>query len=297
MKLWLLAMILALTTPAQAKPVLPTWTRAPGPATAPDSVPPAGAVPLDLTALRTQREKLYDVQYGEELWYRGAPLAALLERSRRGPGIDTALLRFDNGMSLSVPSRPDPKSGPFLALAWSKDGKAWSTKFPEVPKKGHTGDDPRPIRFADHKLVYRGEDARALPEWSPWRHLSSLLGLEWVNGAAYERQFDVSEEPVAKTGRALFRHYCEACHGVRGVGSRFGWDVVTPVALFQHRRNPGQLYYHVKYRELDAAQRGFMMPSFAPFTEDQASALWSWMKAAAEKPLLPYTPGPHSSEK
>lgn len=289
MRVLLLLASLCLPAHAIAGPTVQTWVRSPG-ASESDAQPPANARPIDLGRFRHVEARLFDPQYQSERSYRGVPLASVLASLPGGPALDTALLRFDNGMLIPISRWPDSNESPFFALAHSNDGQHFDDQLPEVPKKGHTDDDPRPIRFAGHKLVYRGDDARELPAWNPWRHVSSLVAIELVNGAAWARQFPELDARGSKEGRALYDQYCAACHGVRGVGARFGWDVVSPIPLARHRTSPGMLYYHVKFRELDAAERGFMMPAIPPITEAQAAALFAWLKRAAEKPLEPYAP-------
>lgn len=290
MALRLVLLLMMVASVAEAAPELRTWARPAGPSPGSEAIPPAGARRLNLSSFPTAELRLYDVQYGAERRYRGVALSDVLAAVPGGPALDTALLHFDNGMMLRSPRWPDREPSPFLAIEWSHDGQSWSPSFPEVRKAGHEADDPRPIRFAGHKVVYRGADARALPEWSPWRHTSSIVGIELVNGAAYDRQFELADGEEERAGLAVFRRYCQACHGVRGVGARFGWDGVEPIALSEHRKPAEVLYYHVKFRELDAAQRGFMMPAFRSISEDEVRDLWRWLKAAAKTPLRPYAP-------
>jgi hypothetical protein len=290
MKTWLVLALLALPMAAEAKPTLSVWTRAPGTSAEPAVIPPPEAKLIDLGAKRSRDSKLYDPQYGAEALYRGIALDDLLANLPGGPAFDQVLLRFDNGMVIPISRWPEMDDSPFLALAHSSDGTTWSTTFEALPKKGHPADDPRPIRFTTNKLVYRGADARELPDWSPWRHVSSLVGIELVNAVAWTRQFALSKDGRVTQGLEVFERYCSACHGVRGVGARFGWDVVTPIPMTEHRSSPGVLYFHVKYRELDAAKRGFMMPALSPVTEDEVTSLWKWLDLAAKEPLRPYTP-------
>lgn len=288
--LFVSSMSLTLASVAEAQPELRAWTRPSGTVERPGKVPPEGARRFNLRSFPRAEHRLFDVQYADERLYRGVHLDEVLASLPGGPALDTALLHLDNGMVLRSSRWPEREVSPLVAIAWSKDGKAWSSTFPDVPKAGHEGDDPRPIRFAGHKLIYRGPDARALPEWSPWRHASSLVGIELVNGAAYDAQFEFAASAEERAGLPVFRRYCEACHGVRGVGARFGWDGVDPLPLADHRRPPEVLYYHVRYRELDAAERGFMMPAFRSITAEEVDALWRWLQAAAKTPLRPYSP-------
>ena len=61
------------------------------------------------------------------------------------------------------------------------------------------------------------------------------------------------------------------------------------VALYTYR-SPRSLYFHVKYRDSDAAEKGLMMPALSDITEKDAEYLWAFLRVLAEKPLRPYRP-------
>src|SRR6476620_7351396 len=71
----------------------------------------------------------------------------------------------------------------------------------------------------------------------------------------------------------LFR-FCQFCHGVHKVGAKFGWDFVEPTPIWSLHKPPKNLFLHIAYKPLDAAERVLMMP------------------AVATKPLPAYTPAP-----
>jgi hypothetical protein len=48
------------------------------------------------------------------------------------------------------------------------------------------------------------------------------------------------------------------------------------------------LFYHVAYKPIDAAEKGLMMPAMRFMTEGDAGALWQWLRAIATTPMPPY---------
>jgi mono/diheme cytochrome c family protein len=116
-------------------------------------------------------------------------------------------------------------------------------------------------------------------------HVDSLVGIELVNAAAYNSMFDL--EPKRAAGLALYRQSCQFCHGVRQVGAKFGPDFVDPLPVHEWRKPARRLYWHMTYRRLDAVERGEMMPALKYMTKQDASEVWSWLRAAAGQSLRP----------
>jgi mono/diheme cytochrome c family protein len=253
-------------------------------------------------SLSLVERELVDPQYGgRTARYRGVELQALLERFAPGKSEDTAVLHFDNGMRVPVPFRDAAamsKLGIFVARQVELAGaggepRRWTELFPPLGKAGAEQRDRRPITFHGNKLVVRtlwhpAVDPRAQPHFSPWQHVDSLAGIELVKKAAYDRQFR-ARAPAAARGQAVFAGRCEFCHGVRDVGATYGWDFASPVPLHKHR-DAQNLVLHVRYRELDAPEKGLMMPSFPELTEKDVAALWTWMEAIAREGPKPYAP-------
>ena len=239
-----------------------------------------------------------DAQYGGARTNRGVTLEALIAAAKPGWHLDTALLRFRNGMVVPVPFRQEAlmrKLDLLVALELKTDGK-WSAEFPQIPKPGAESRDRRPIVFAGNKVVVRTLFHPALPvdandDASPWRYVDSLSGVEFVDGAAWNAQFSAGDDATVRQGEALFLGRCAFCHGVKKVGASWGWDLVEPIPLSEHRA-PKSLWLHIKSRPADAPEAGLMMPAFRDVKEADAAALWKWMAAIAKTGPRPYAPRP-----
>jgi hypothetical protein len=186
----------------------------------------------------------------------------------------------------------------FLAHSlWSQGAGGtgeWTTEFPAIEKRDTGMKDRRPIRFNRNKLVVRDVwhpmvSTKGEAKFSPWLHVDSLLGMEFVDSAAYYRQFQVATNPVSERGYAVFLDRCQFCHGARTVGATFGWDFVEPVPLHTYR-SPDRLFLHIRYRAGDAPEKGLMMPAFKDLGPNDAQAVWSWIKDLSERPLPGYAP-------
>lgn len=283
--------------PAHRGDVIELWRREPAPKKGRGG----------LTVVRWQDLKLVevtrdDLQLGPGRTFRGVPLEALVRAAPRTAVEDTALLHFANGMQIPVPlgagtlerldvfvarEMKDPASGRFV----DDLGKLVHERAPWMEQ--------RAIVFSGNKLVvgdgwHPALTATSRPPpagdgFSPWAHVDSLVGIELVNGAAWDGRLRVVEDPRILQGVGTFLARCQYCHGVRETGASFGWDFVKPVPLHTWRA-PESLLYHVKFRKLEAAERGLLMPPQPDAGIDEIRALWDWMKAVTARDLRPYSP-------
>lgn len=255
------------------------WSRRPG--LYGDGKEPGRGKPMAIAPdeLKLERRAMHDHQYGREMRYRGLPLTRLLARYKKAAHDDLALLRFENGMQIAVPLDFDA----FLALEVCEPKGRCSKDFPAIPKDDDfsRAEDPRPITFSWNKIAV----AQSAAPFSPWRHADTLIGIELVNAAAYDRQFDV-DEPI---GYDVFKDRCASCHGVRQVGASFGWDVAGPIPLFE-KRPPGQLLNHVKYPKVRALPMGLMMPPQKDVNASDIDEVWLLFRKLARTPLKRYAP-------
>lgn len=296
---FVLTLLGALVPQAQASgkktAVISMWTRKKG-SFGDDQNPSKGRVTdLDLMTLKLQRRSLVDLQYGRKLSFRGIPLVEVLKSYERHGGDDLALLHFDNGMIVPVPVSGGAlaKINAFVAVGVCEPKGTCASEFEPVAKADaySVTNDPRPIEFAANKLVVGDAwhpETEGRPEggFSPWRYVDSLSGVEFVNAAAYYRQFELGDA----AGLAVFRHRCQFCHGVRYVGATFGWDFVKPLALYE-KRPPDQLLNHVKYPKTYAKERGLMMPAQTDIDATEIKSVWLWMRSAALRQKMPsYSP-------
>jgi mono/diheme cytochrome c family protein len=286
----------AAATPASAAVnVIEMWVRAPGNyGTGPA---PAKQSPrkIDLASLPAIEVEHLDIQYEGVLKFKGVGLQALINAYSPPSGVDTALLRFKNGMVVAMPLQPDAfkRLDPFVALSVRDSASGQYQPLPEIKRSGENFVDMKGIAFVGNKLVVKDRwhpqvPADAQPVFSPWLQTDSLTGIEFVVGARYLSQFHVDAE--SSRGWELFTQSCNFCHGARKTGAGLGWDFVEPVPLYTYRETGKRLLYHIKYRSDAEALRGALMPALKHVTEEQAAALWLWLRAVATKPLVTYTP-------
>jgi mono/diheme cytochrome c family protein len=286
----------AATPAAPPAATIDVWVRGNGPTTG--DVPPRGrAQSLNLDALPLVEGERFDAQYEGKRVFRGITLAAVIERFAPDASLDLAILHFANGMAVPVPFRDAAamkRLDPFIArgMETHRKGAVKTDFFTDIRKKG-TMADARPIVFHGNKVVvaerwHPALAAGAEATFSPWAHVDSLANIELAASAPYYRQFEAGAELPVKAGLAVFQQTCQFCHGVRKVGAKFGWDFVDPTPLYSYRKPSRNLFYHVAYKPLDAAERGLMMPALKSMTEQDAAKLWVWMRAISTNPMSPY---------
>jgi mono/diheme cytochrome c family protein len=271
------------------------WVRGPGKSA--DETPRGRSLTVDLDKLPMVDTARFDAQYARSRPYRGIALGALIERFSPETSLDLAILHFANGMAVPLPFRDAAtmrRLEPFVARgmgARSKDPIQIGV-FPGIPKPNARAD-ARPIAFAGNKIVVAGLWHPALgdkekPVFSPWSHTDTLTSIEFVESKPYYGQFDVDGDAQVQRGLGLFEKSCQFCHGARKTGARFGWDFVEPMPMYTYRKSMN-LFYHVAYKPIDAAEKGLMMPAMRFMTQDDAAALWQWLRAVATKPMPAYT--------
>jgi hypothetical protein len=272
------------------------WTRSPGRHDGAQAPPRLRVVSIDLDRLPLAEGARTDAQYdGASREYRFVLVDDLIKRYGPPADTDAALLHFTNGMTVPLPFRDRAvmdRLRPAIARAIRVDGK-WTRDLPEVARHEIGFPDARPIKFQGNKLVVADRwhpDLRPGSEasFTPYRHVDTLDGIEFVSGAAYRAQFDV--DPGARAGKDVYDHVCTFCHGARHVGAQFGWDFVEPVPVTEYRKKDLSLYYHVKFRAVDAPSKGQMMPALPFLDEKDAADVMVWLRALAAHPLKPYAP-------
>jgi mono/diheme cytochrome c family protein len=282
--------------PAAAAPgTIDIWVRGGGPRA--DTPPRARAQSLNLDLLPLADSERFDAQYGARHNFRGIALANVIASFAPDPSLDVAILHFANGMAIPIPFRDAAamkRLDPFIArgMETHPKGAVRAAFFTDIRRKGTT-DDPRPVVFSGNKVVvavlwHPAVADAAQPAFSPWRHVDTLTSIELVASRPYYAQFDVGGGEWAARGLALYKESCQFCHGVRKVGAQFGWDFVEPTPIYSYRKPTRNLFLHVAYKPLDAAERGLMMPAMRFVSEPDAALLWQWLKAVATKPMPAY---------
>ena len=278
-----------------APAIVDIWVRASGPVQG-DKAPRGRTQQLDLDKLTLVEGKRFDAQYGGTRAVRGIALASVINSFAPDPAIDLAILHFANGMAVPVPFRDVEvmkRLDPFIArgMETHAGGPVQAGFFPDIRRKGAT-EDPRPIVFSGNKVVvpvlwHPAIAPTAQPSFSPWRHADTLTDIELVVTKPYYRQFEAGGA-LGQSGFLVFQQSCQFCHGVRKVGAKFGWDFVEPAPIWSLHRPSKNLFLHVAYKPLDAAERGLMMPAMKFMSQDDAEKLWHWLKAVATDPLPAY---------
>lgn len=271
------------------------WSRSTGPHHDTPNPPRVGEKFISYDDFKPISRKSYDAQYGRSENYKGIPLKNILNRYKPQAHDDAFILHFANKMAILMP-RNSPalrKLVPWVALeiCTTKNGPCES-QFPEISKDEIDSpyQDPRPLQFLSSKFVVQSLDHPDLinpnkPIFSPWKYVDSLIGIEFVNQEAYKKQFFFGAEP----GEKVFWQRCQYCHGVRLIGSRMGWDLVTPLPVYE-KRSPEILLNHIKYPKIRAKQMGLMMPNQPDMELQEAESLWKWLKSASRKPSPEYRP-------
>jgi hypothetical protein len=249
---------------------------------------------IEQSGLTKSRLKLNDSQYKKSFTYDAIKVKDIVSGYQPSdPSADAIILHFKNGMA--VPVRTDSSIFDKLYVAFAicetekqGKGKAKCTReFPDLSKDDPLfAQDPRPVKFTNNKLVSLSTAhpyVKPGSNFSPWHHVDTLVGIEFIRESAYFDQFD----PGGPEGREVFKNRCAYCHSVRHVGGRFGWDFVDPVAVYQ-LKTPENLFNHVKYPKAHALNDGLLMPHQKDINEREAKALWEWMKQLATKPLKAY---------
>ncbi len=271
------------------------WTRKAGDYRAPGFIEPIRKVKIDLDKVISKKPmKIFDLQYKKSFTYRAVSLSDLIAQYKDLPSsVDTALLQFDNGMQIPLPLSEQTRVNAYVARKIQVNGK-FIADFPELPKQDEERRDPRPLKFLGNKLVvakswHPSNQLEGKDTFTPWLYTSALVSIEFVNEKAYFNQFMGKNSAKDSLGSDIFKQRCQFCHGVIGVGAKYGWDFVDPLPIYK-QKTVQNLLLHVKYPKWDALQRGLMMPAQKDISENEAQQLWNWMKLVAEEKLQSYKP-------
>lgn len=285
-------------TPPSPEEVIQVWVRGAG-SHSTQQVTPHRKETFQWKQLGLRSKQLFDYQYQKKRTYLGVTIHQILRQYRVPPSTDLALLHFSNGMIVPHPltSQPlqDKKLQVFVAIAYKK-GNRWVRNFPEIRREPALPiyRDIRPIQFKGNKVVVTDEGHpdvldHIAPNVQIWRQVDTLTGIELVHSYSYYQQFATSStNPSVQKGRLLYQGTCQFCHGVHGIGAKYGIDFVKPLALYLYAWNSKELAYHVTYKPVDATSRGIMMPAIKNMPKIQVEYLWQWLKEVATHPATAY---------
>lgn len=283
---------LALAAPPPAAPAgqrIEIWVRPSGDA-------PRKPVVVDLSTKPKTEVTREDLQYeGAKAKYRGVSLRSLLDVIERPGRTDLALLHFNNGMIVPLPTDDlelMKALDPFVATELQVND-LWISTFPMVTKKGADQRDVRPLKFQFNKVVVGSKihpfTTRASQDdgFSPFFFGDSLVGIELVRADAWYKQFDVGTTEAERRGFQVFKSHCQFCHASREVGGRYGIDFMKPKPVVD-RIGIQDLFLHVRYRDQNAPETGQMMPFFKDVQKDDVTALHAWLTALTKARPAPY---------
>ena len=268
------------------------WDRAPGRYFDGNEPKKAKKTTVDLKKKKTSVRKLHDLQYGETRAYKTVSLGEIITGYTYNPEADYALLHSSNESLIPVDLNllKNKRFQIFVALA-RKDGKSWKSSFEPVSRKDEKFRDPTPLEFKNSNKIIPGKMWLPKPKdrkkaFSPWKHFGSLVGIEFINRKAYDRQLNVK---TSLKGFAVFRDRCQYCHAVRDVGAKYGWDFVIPLPIYK-KRPVNSLFGHVRYPKMEAIELGMFMPHQPDFTKAEAQLLWTWLRHVTKAKLRGYYP-------
>ena len=279
---------------------LEMWSRKQGNYTNKQTYKKENLFKVAFSSIKPVLVKTYDIQYEKELIYKGVSLSTLLDTFKKSKNEDTAILHFSNGMivPLDLANRIREKILIATSFKEKKSDKVWKTKFPNLEKKDNYRyfKDPNPTTFDTNKIViklpkkalfFKGEKGKLIERFTPWKHVSSLVGIEFVNKKAYDYQFSVKGNEKNDLGQSVFKSRCQYCHGVHETGASFGWDYAGPIKISE-KRDKKSLHLFVKYPKAESFEMGLKMPNQIDIKKKDTEALWEWIDLISKAKLNDY---------
>ncbi len=268
--------------------VLDMWLRRP--LTAGNTNPKGNLMSLDIKGLTPEILESYDIQYERDVKVRGFHLRNLLGLMKPIPeNVDIMLLHTRNGMIVPISiARLRSDIQVFVALEIWRDGK-WTSEFPTSVRIATNAKNEVPTTFVGNKVVV-GQEWRATETgFTPWRHIDSLTGVEFVESAAYFDQFQNKKKPkTGLEGRLAFIIHCQYCHGVKGLGATRAPEMTALVQRLEPKAW-SKIYDQVQNPASGGAYPHFM-PKQKDFSKKNAKGLVSWITSMRDGELSPYEP-------
>ncbi len=254
------------------------------------SDPKGNLATIDVKGLTFEILSTYDIQYEADVKVRGMHLRDLIAIYKPIPeGVDVINLYTKAGMIVPISLAKLRKDiQVFIAFEIFKDGK-WTPTFPSSVFAEAKSTRQIPTTFAGNKIVvgkeWRGVDSG----FTPWRHLDTLVGIEFVESQAYAEQFRNSKSKKSDlNGRLEYLANCQYCHGVLGLGATRAPAFTNLIPLYT--KDAAEKFY----KQAKAPGAGGKLPHFMPaqanFSKRSAKALVSWLDGLKAGELTPYQP-------
>ena len=273
---------------AQAAPSVQIWLRRPAESVTSGGDQRGNLRNVDLAGLTFDTLETYDIQYEAMGKYRGLHLRDLIAAYKPLPGsIDTLILHFDNGMLIPVTLsmlRGDRRI--FVALEMLRDGK-WTSNFPSSIRIAPGSKDERPITFAANKIVVGSDWSASKNQFTPWRHASSLVGIEFVEATGLINSFVQEKATKYQPGKYVYLNRCQFCHAISGQGAHFGPDFTGAFDL-EAKKGWEKILAKVSKAESNADAMKHAMPKQSDFSKSDAKELFGWVKQSKTHPFALY---------
>jgi hypothetical protein len=277
------------------------WTRAAGLHS--DGRDPGRIKPMDfdLTKHNMKVVKLADFQYGGRFEYKAVKLLDVIESYHPKGETDRVLLHFKNGMIIPMPTSNGyadlKKNAAWIAISWRPielDGhkaELWQNRFDDIGRIDERFRDPSPVTFGYNKLVMKSGWHPFVSDevFTPFRHADTLIGIEFVNGPAYDRQYVLDKNVEGRKGWQVYFERCQYCHALNKTGPTHGWDFLDPVPIYE-LKTPENLLYRVKYSFHNAMTMGMQMPRQESVDLQEVTDLWNWLKSFEKAKINAYKP-------
>lgn len=270
------------------------WTRQPGQYHQAKK-PKQNYKKVNISHLTQEALERKDIQYSAVKKYQGIFLRTLINAYNPNPSeVDTVLMHFKNGMVVPIRIDEMPKAPAILIALKIFDKGRWSSRFPDSIRLLGKVKDNRPLQFRGNKVVISEQwavksDFKGKKLFTPWKHVDSLIGLEFVSSEAYYRQFRQDSSKDSFQGFLVYLQRCQFCHGAGGVGASYGPDFLNSPSLFQ-RYNVDDLFKHVKDAKSNLTVANTNMPEQVDVEKPEIRALWFWSKLINKSELPNYAP-------
>jgi len=277
------------------------WTRSPGLHSEGRDPDRLKLMNFDLKKHDMKVVTLTDFQYSGRFQYKAVKLLDVIESYPIQTKSDRVLLHFKNGMIIPMPITSGftelKKLNAWIAVSWRPEKKTgskedpWITVFDDIGRIDERFRDPAPVTFGFNKLVMKhGRHPYVSDEgFTPFRHADTLVGIEFVDGAAYDRQFVADDNLAGKKGWKVFAERCQYCHAIKKTGATHGWDFLDPVPIYK-LKTAENLLYRVKYTFHNAMMMGMQMPKQESVDLQEVTDLWNWLRGFEKVNIRPYKP-------